>query len=153
MNNTLADVSRTRKKKEIDDNSDTYDTIDWLVKNVPNNNGKVGIFGTSYPGFYSTMALPNAHPALKAVSPQAPVTNWFIGDDFHHNGAFFLMDAFSFYSNFGRPRPEPTRKRPSSFEFNNSDNYDFYKDIGPIKNVQRDYFGDSIQFWSEGLWS
>jgi putative CocE/NonD family hydrolase len=138
-----------KKKKEIDDNSDTYDTIDWLVKNVPNNNGKVGIFGTSYPGFYSTMALPDAHPALKAVSPQAPVTNWFIGDDFHHNGAFFLMDAFSFYSNFGRPRPEPTRNSPSSFKFNNSDNYDFYKDIGPIKNVQRDYFGDSIQFWSD----
>ena len=138
-----------KKKKEIDDNSDTFDTIDWLVKNVPNNNGKVGIFGTSYPGFYSTMALPEAHPALKAVSPQAPVTNWFIGDDFHHNGAFFLMDAFSFYSNFGRPRPEPTRERPSSFEFNNSDNYDFYKDIGPIKNVQRDYFGDTIQFWSD----
>ena len=70
-----------KKKKEFDDNSDTYDTIDWLVKNVANNNGKVGIFGTSYPGFYSTMALPDAHPALKALSPQAPVTNWFIDDD------------------------------------------------------------------------
>jgi putative CocE/NonD family hydrolase len=81
---------------QTDDNSDTYDAIDWLVNNIENNNGRVGIFGISYPGFYSTMSLPEAHPALKAVSPQAPVTDWFIGDDFHHNGAFFLMDAFRF---------------------------------------------------------
>ncbi len=138
-----------KKKKEFDENSDTYDTIDWLVTNVANNNGKVGVFGVSYPGFYSTMSLPNAHPALKAVSPQAPVTDWFIGDDFHHNGAFFLMDAFSFYSTFGLPRPEPTRAEPESFAFKNSDNYDFYKDIGPLRNVQREFFGDSIQFWSD----
>ncbi|MGI9549674.1 MAG: CocE/NonD family hydrolase, partial [Aurantibacter sp.] len=138
-----------KKKKEIDENSDTYDTIDWLVKNVPNNNGRVGIFGISYPGFYSTMALPNAHPALKAASPQAPVGNWFIGDDWHHNGAFFLMDAFSFYSTIGRPRPEPTRQWPTPFEFNNDDNYDFFLDLGPIKNVQQKYFGDTIQFWSD----
>lgn len=138
-----------KKKKEIDENSDTYDTIDWLIKNVDNNNGNVGIFGISYPGFYSTMALPNAHPALKAASPQAPVTNWFLGDDWHHNGAFLFMDAFSFYSSIGRPRPEPTREWPSSFEFKSHDNYDFYKDIGPIKNVERDYFGDTIQFWPD----
>jgi putative CocE/NonD family hydrolase len=138
-----------KKRKEIDENSDTYDTIDWLVKNVPNNNGNVGIFGISYPGFYSTMALPNAHPALKAASPQAPVTNWFIGDDWHHNGAFFLMDAFSFYSSVGQLRKEPTRKGPAPFDFKNKDNYDFYRDIGPLKNVAQKYFGDSIQFWSD----
>ena len=138
-----------KKGKQIDENSDTYDTIDWLVKNVENNNGNVGILGISYPGFYSTMALPEAHPALKAASPQAPVTDWFIGDDWHHNGAFLLMDAFSFYSTIGRPRPEPTRKWPTEFKLKNSDNYDFYKDIGPLKNVQRNYFGDSIQFWSD----
>ncbi|MEJ7681947.1 MAG: CocE/NonD family hydrolase [Segetibacter sp.] len=78
-----------KTKKDIDESSDTYDTIDWLVKNLDNNNGNVGVFGISYPGFYSTMAAASNHPALKAVSPQAPVTNWFIGDDFHHNGAFF----------------------------------------------------------------
>ena len=87
-----------KKDKEIDEASDTYDAIDWLVKNIPDNNGNVGVFGISYPGFYSTMAAASNHPALKAVSPQAPVTNWFIGDDFHHNGAFFQMDAFDFYS-------------------------------------------------------
>jgi len=95
------------------------------------------------------MALPQAHPALKAASPQAPVCNWFLGDDWHHNGAFLLMDAFSFYSTIGRPRPEPTREWPSDMEFNNQDNYDFFKDLGPIKNVQTNYFGDSIQFWSD----
>jgi len=138
-----------KKKKEIDENSDTYDTIDWLIGNVNNNNGKVGIFGISYPGFYSTMALPQAHPALKAASPQAPVGNWFIGDDWHHNGAFLLMDAFSFYSSVGRPRPKPTREFPSNLDFGNPDNYDFFMDLGPIKNVQKKYFGDTIQFWSD----
>ena len=92
-----------KKGKQTDESSDTYDTIDWLVKNLPNNNGRVGILGISYPGFYSTASLPNAHPALKAVSPQAPVTDWFIGDDFHHNGALFQMDAFAFITSFGGP--------------------------------------------------
>lgn len=138
-----------KKKDETDENSDTFDTIDWLIKNVANNNGRVGIFGISYPGFYSTISLPHSHPALKAVSPQAPVINWFGGDDWHHNGAFFLLDAFSFYANFGRPRPQPTRTSPPPFEYNNEDNYDLFKDIGPIKNIQKFIFGDSIQFWSE----
>ena len=135
--------------EDIDESSDTWDTIDWLVKNVPHNNGRVGIFGVSYPGFYSTMSIPDAHPALKAVSPQAPVTNWFIGDDFHHNGAFFLMDAFSFYSSFGRPRPEPTRRGASGFQWPNRDAYDFFLRLGPIRNVEAKFFGDSIKFWSE----
>jgi putative CocE/NonD family hydrolase len=134
---------------DIDENSDTWDTIDWLVKNVPHNNGRVGVFGISYPGFYATMSLPDAHPALKAVSPQAPVTNWFIGDDFHHNGAFFLLDAFSFYSSIGQPRPEPTRRGPRPFQWPNQDNYEFFLELGPIKNVVTKYFGDSIAFWPE----
>jgi putative CocE/NonD family hydrolase len=135
--------------EEIDESSDTWDTIEWLVNNVPHNNGRVGIFGVSYPGFYSTMSLPDAHEALKAVSPQAPVTNWFLGDDFHHNGAFFLMDAFSFYSSFGRPRPEPTRRGLSGYQFPNQDAYDFYLELGPIRNIEANIFGDSIRFWSE----
>jgi hypothetical protein len=134
---------------EFDEASDTWDTIDWLVKNVPHNNGSVGVFGVSYPGFYSTMSLLDAHPALKAVSPQAPVTNWFIGDDFHHNGAFFLMDAFSFYSSFGRPRPEPTRRGQGGFQWPNRDAYEFFLELGPIRNVEAKFFGDSIKFWSE----
>ena len=135
--------------QDIDESTDTWDTIDWLVNNVPLNNGRVGVLGVSYPGFYSTVALPGAHPALKAVSPQAPVTNWFIGDDFHHNGAFFLLDAFSFYSSFGRPRPEPTRRGHGQFQWPNQDAYQFFLDLGPIRNIEAQFFGDSIKFWSE----
>ena len=76
--------------KDVDESSDTWDTIEWLVKKLPWDNGKVGIWGISYPGFYAAMAAIDAHPALVAVSPQAPIADWFVGDDFHHNGAFFL---------------------------------------------------------------
>jgi putative CocE/NonD family hydrolase len=138
-----------RSDSDIDESSDTWDTIDWLVKNVPHNNGRVATMGVSYPGFYATMSLPDAHPALRAVSPQAPVTDWFIGDDWHHNGAFFLMDAFSFYSSIGRPRPEPTRQSPRPFQWPNRDNYEFFLELGPIKNIETQFFGDSIQFWPE----
>ncbi|HWB25309.1 MAG TPA: CocE/NonD family hydrolase [Chitinophagaceae bacterium] len=137
-----------KKGNEIDEASDTYDAIDWLVKNIPNNNGNVGVFGISYPGFYSTMAAASNHPALKAVSPQAPVTNWFIGDDFHHNGAFFQMDAFSFYSSFGKPRPQPTTVGPTSFDYYTHDNYKFYLETGTLKNLTQ-LLGDSIAFWKE----
>ncbi len=134
--------------KEIDEASDTYDVIDWLVKNMPNNNGNVGVFGISYPGFYSTMAAASAHAALKAVSPQAPVTNWFIGDDFHHNGAFFQMDGFSFYSSFGKPRPKPTTVAPAEFEYYTHDNYKFFLETGALKNLTK-LMGDSIAFWKD----
>ncbi|MDP9230139.1 MAG: CocE/NonD family hydrolase, partial [Bacteroidota bacterium] len=138
----------SKKENEIDEASDTYDAIDWLVKNIPNNNGKVGVFGISYPGFYSTMAAASNHPALKAVSPQAPVTNWFIGDDFHHNGVFFLMDAFAFYSSFGQPRPYPKKESNKEFEYYTHDNYKFYLEKGSLKNITK-LLGDSIAFWKE----
>ena len=142
-------IDNKKSKKDIDESSDTYDTIDWLVKNLPNNNGKVGIEGISYPGFYSTASLPNAHPALKAVSPQAPVTDWFIGDDFHHNGVLFEMDAFAFISSFGVPRPKPLL--PADFKtavkYKESDNYKFYLNLGALPNIKKNYFGDSVKFW------
>jgi putative CocE/NonD family hydrolase len=137
-----------KTNKDVDEASDTYDAIDWLVKNIPNNNGKVGVFGISYPGFYSTMAAASNHPALKAVSPQAPVTNWFIGDDFHHNGAFFQMDGFAFYSSFGKPRPHPTTIGPTGFNYYTHDNYKFYLEAGSLKNLAK-LMGDSIAFWKE----
>ena len=84
----------SKKANEIDEASDTYDAIEWLVKNVPHNNGRVGAFGISYPGFYSTMAALSGHPALVAVSPQAPVTDWFMGDDFHHSEVLALKRIF-----------------------------------------------------------
>ncbi|HMU46039.1 MAG TPA: CocE/NonD family hydrolase [Chitinophagaceae bacterium] len=140
--------NKDKKGNEIDEASDTYDAIDWLVKNIPNNNGNVGVFGISYPGFYSTMAAASGHPALKAVSPQAPVTDWFMGDDFHHNGAFFQMDGFSFYSSFGKPRPKPTTEGPDGFNFTIRDNYKFYLQAGTLKKLAQ-LIGDSIKFWHQ----
>jgi uncharacterized protein len=140
--------NKNKKGVEIDEASDTYDALDWLVKNVENNNGNVGILGTSYPGFYSTEAALSGHPALKAVSPQAPVTDWFIGDDFHHNGAFFAMDGFGFYSTFGKPHPKPTQGYGQGFTTTVKDNYKFYLEQGTPKNLAK-IIGDSIKFWHQ----
>ena len=137
-----------KTNQEIDEASDTYDAIEWLVKNIPHNNEKVGVFGISYPGFYSSMAALSGHPALKAVSPQAPVTDWFQGDDFHHNGAFFLLDAFNFYTGFGVPRPRPLMSYRGGYNVQTQDNYDFYLKTGSLKNFAT-LMGDSIRFWKD----
>ncbi|MCB9344064.1 MAG: CocE/NonD family hydrolase [Lewinellaceae bacterium] len=150
-------LPRDKKKKSgkqdpnaIDEATDTYDTVDWLLKQVSNNNGNVGVYGISYPGFYSTMAILADHPAIKAVSPQAPVTDWFIGDDFHHNGAFMMMDAFSFYSGFGKVRPKPTMDgQPGFSDWQTSDNYDFYLKVGALPNFGEKYGMKDIPFWNE----
>jgi uncharacterized protein len=142
---------KSKKPLDIDESTDAYDAIDWLVKNVPGNNGRVGILGTSYPGFYAGMAAASGHPALKAVSPQAPVTDWFIGDDFHHNGAFFYMDGFDFYvaGGFGRPHPRPLKiETPMPDPYNSKDNYQFYLSQGADKNLLK-LTGDSIAFFRE----
>ncbi len=140
--------SPTKKGKEFDEASDTYDAIDWMINNIPGNNKRVGVFGISYPGFYSTMAALSGHPALKAVSPQAPVTDWFIGDDFHHNGALMVMDAFNFYSGFGITRPKPTMVGKPGFSIPSQDNYDFFLKTGAVKNFSK-IMGDSIAFWND----
>jgi putative CocE/NonD family hydrolase len=137
-----------KKGKETDESSDTYDTIDWLIANVSGNNGKVGVTGISYPGFYATMASLSGHPALKAVSPQAPVTDWFSGDDFHHNGALMVLDAFGFYSGFGKPRPAPTKVGPTGFDFKGQDGYSFFLEHGTLPELKK-LMGDSIQFWKD----
>lgn len=138
-----------KKGKEIDEASDTYDAIDWMVKNIPGNNGNVGVKGISYPGFYSTEAALSGHPALKAVSPQAPVTDWFAGDDFHHNGAMFAMDAYEFYVGFGfgRPRPEPTTAWPRRANPFTPNKYDFYYKMGALPNLTAIANRDSVWFW------
>jgi putative CocE/NonD family hydrolase len=141
-------IENKKTNKDVDEASDTYDAIDWMLKKIPNNNGNVGVFGVSYPGFYSTMAALSGHPALKAVSPQAPVTEWFLGDDFHHNGAFMLMDAFHFYYSFGRPHPRPTMEGAKGYEFPTDDNYKFYLETGAIKNFSK-IMGDSVKFWTD----
>jgi len=140
--------------RDVDESTDAYDTIDWLVKNVPGNNGKVGIWGTSYPGFYAAMASIDAHPALKAVSPQAPIADWFIGDDFRHNGALFLPHAFRFFTFFGRPWNEPGKMSPAPavlFNQGTPDGYDFFLGIGPLCNLDPAMFGTQADFWKKLL--
>ena len=142
---------KDKKPGDTDESTDAFDTIDWLVKNLKGNNGKVGVFGTSYPGFYAGMAAASGHPALVAVSPQAPVTDWFRGDDFHHNGAFFYMDAFDFYvaGGFGRPHPVPvSHELPMPDPYYSKDNYQFYLSQGADKNLLK-FTGDSIPFFRE----
>jgi len=148
---TFIDVPPFHEKPtgtDIDESTDTYDTIDWLLKNVPDNNGRVGQYGISYLGYYSTMGILSAHPALKAVSPQAPVTDWFRGDDWHHNGAFFLNDGFDFISGFGVPRPVPTDRRDPGVSRTKPDDYEFFlHQVGPLPNVNERFFHHQIPFW------
>src|SRR5438552_5388359 len=127
--------------KQIDETSDTYDTVDWLVKNLPNNNGRVGVYGISYPGFYTSMAGIDNHPAVKAISPQAPVSDWFHGDDMHHNGALFLAQNYAFFTGFGQPRPTPTSNFDylKRFDFGTQDGYKFYLEMGGLKNSSETY--------------
>ena len=138
-----------KKANDIDESTDTYDTIEWLVKHVANNNGKVGMWGISYPGFYTAAGMIDAHPALKAVSPQAPVTDWFVGDDWHHNGALFLPHMFNFMARFDRPRPEPTKKFTATFDHDTPDGYDFFLKLGPLTEAGKKYFKGEAAFFDE----
>lgn len=142
-----------KSKKQVDESTDTYDTVDWLLKNIKNNNGNVGIYGISYPGFYATACLPSLHPAVKAVSPQAPVTDEFEGDDVYHNGAFFLMDNFCFMDYFGKTRKGPVEDYESGvFNYHAKDAYSFFNNLGPLKNTQSsEYFNNSCKIWNEYL--
>jgi putative CocE/NonD family hydrolase len=140
--------------KQIDETSDTYDTVDWLIKNLRNNNGRVGVWGISYPGFYSSMAAIDNHPAVKAVSPQAPVSDWYHGDDMHHNGALFLAQNYSFFTNFGQPRPMPTATGDNlkKFNFGTQDGYNFYLKMGGLGNsgdIYQKQLDTRIKFWDQ----
>ncbi|MGO8677128.1 MAG: CocE/NonD family hydrolase [Limisphaerales bacterium] len=137
--------------KEADESSDTWDTIDWLVKNVPGNNGKVGLFGISYPGFYTSMGMIDSHPALKAASPQAPIADWFMGDDLHHNGAFFLTQNFGFFYRFGQPVRDPLHEDAAGFQFPTPDGYDFFLRMGALTNSDTLYFKGERPAWTEFL--
>ena len=136
-----------RSAQEVDESTDTYDTIDWLVKNIPNNNGRVGTWGISYPGFYVAAGMIDAHPAHKAASPQAPVTDLYMGDDAYHNGALMLAANFSFYL-FFKPHPEPTlpedvRRSP----FKGPDGYDNYLRGGTLAQLTDRYYKDINPYW------
>src|SRR5579864_655716 len=122
---------------DVDESTDTWDSIDWLVKHVPNNNGRVGMWGISYPGFYAAAGMIDAHPALKAVSPQAPVGDWYF-DDFLHNGAFFLAHAYRWLGNNDQARPKPTGEKPPPVNYPTLDGYKLFLDAGRMENVSRE---------------
>ena len=135
-----------KSEKGTDESTDTYDTVDYLVKHVADNNGAVGLWGISYPGFYAGAGAIDSHPNLKAVSPQAPVSDWFLGDDVHHNGAFFIQDNFNFSSGFDVPRGG---QRPQ-FTKSGSE-YDFFLKAGGGAGLEAAYYKGLIPYWNELL--
>lgn len=140
-----------KSKADVDESSDTYDTIEWLLKNVPNHNGRVGMWGISYPGFYAAAGSIDSHPALKAVSPQAPVTDLYLNDDSYHGGAFMLAANFGFLSGF-KPQVGPTAppKVRVPFDYETKDGYEFFLKLGPIGNATR-LLGADHAYWNESI--
>ena len=147
---------------DSDESTDSYDTIDWLVKNIPNNNGRVGTWGISYPGFFSAFTLINSHPALKAASPQAPMADVGDGDDAYHNGAFFLAENFDFF-NFFRPKTDAPATNlvanaigalttaTQRFSMGTPDEYDFFLRLGTLADAEDKYFKHQNEFWTESV--
>ncbi len=141
-----------KDKKDIDESSDTYDTIDWMVKNIKGNNGKVGMYGISYPGHYTAAGMIDAHPALKASSPQAPIADFFF-DDFHHQGAYLesytaAFAVFGYQKDSLTRKPWYTDKLMRLYDNPAPDAYDFFLRMGPIKNITKKYHGDNF-FWKQ----
>ncbi len=130
-------IADKRGPNDVDESSDTYDTIEWVLKNIANHNGKVGLYGTSYRGWLAAAGMIDAHPALKAVSPQAPVGDTFVGDDWHHNGALFLNHTFFYMHNTAPPRPD----------YGTPDGYDFFLRLGPLSNINARYYHGEVPYW------
>jgi uncharacterized protein len=140
-------IDNKKSNRDVDDASDLYDTIDWLLKNVPNNNGNAGIWGISYPGFYTSASIIDSHPALKAASPQAPMTDLFMGDDSYHGGAFMLAANFDFYVWFkAHEKPQLPEKGYVPFDYGTQNGYDFYLNVGPTGNLSKYLEGKSALF-------
>jgi putative CocE/NonD family hydrolase len=127
----------------IDESSDTYDTIEWLLRNVPHNSGRVGMLGVSYPGWLTVMAMLDPHPALKAVSPQASPADMFLGDDFHHNGAFRLSYGFEYAAAM------ESGKEINPYKFDAPDLYDWYLKLGSLGHVNERYLGRKVPTWND----
>src|SRR5687768_14719693 len=138
-----------RTPKDVDESSDTYDTIDWLLKNVRPNNGRVGMWGISYPGWQTVMGMMDPHPALKAASPQASPSDMFIGDDFHHNGAFRLAYAFSWLAGNARTRTGQTTASSGGFDYGTPDGYRFFMEAGVPGRIDSLYFRGEVPAWND----
>src|SRR6202166_721343 len=153
---TFSDIPAHKTKfsseHDTDDSTDTYDTIEWLIKHVPNHNGRVGAWGISYDGYFAPYTLMNPHPALKAVSPQAPMGDVGNGDDAYHNGAFHLAGNFGFYVSF-KPRGVEPERPPQTvpFDFGTPDQYDFYLKMGPLSNANEKYLKNQNSYWNDLL--
>jgi uncharacterized protein len=144
-------IDNKKSNKDVDESSDTYDTVDWLIKNTKNN-GRVGIWGISYPGFYASASLPDAHPAIKAVSPQAPVTDEFIGDDCNHNGAFYLLDNFDFYNYFDGKRSENGEEYEPVFTAKRKNAYPFFLDMKTMQGANGpSFYNKKGIIWQQSL--
>jgi len=129
--------------KSTDESTDTFDAVDYLIHHVPDSNGKVGLWGISYPGFYAGAGGIDSHPALAAISPQAPVSNWFLGDDVHHNGALCLQDTFNFFAFFGHQGPATPLNKGTEGE------YAFFLKTGALPNFDQNYLKGSVPFWND----
>jgi putative CocE/NonD family hydrolase len=139
-----------RNKKDINDvdnSTDTYDTVEWLLKNLRNHNGRVGLWGISYPGFYVSSGIIDTHPAIKCASPQAPVANWFACDDMHHNGTFTLSAGFNFFEVMGPVRTGLTKQFPDDNIYPVNDGYNFFLNSGPLNKMDEKYFNTEVPFW------
>lgn len=145
----LAAAKKKPKEALIDEATDTYDAVDWLVKNIPNNNSRVGFWGISYPGFYASMAALDAHPAVKAVSPQAPVADWWTGDDFRRRGVFLTQHAFNFFNWFGQERESVYTQSAKPFKHPTPDGYKFFLEAGSSKSLGDSYLKKPVPFWQQ----
>jgi len=142
-------IDDKKSKQDVDDSTDLYDTIEWLLKNIPNNNGNAGIWGISYPGFYTSASMIDSHPALKAASPQAPMTDLFMGDDSYHGGAFMMDSNFDFYEFFlPQHAPQLPRKNEEEFDFGTKDGYEFFLKMGPLAQSAQ-FFKGHDQLWND----
>src|SRR6185503_14916071 len=143
MQRPARSTAQRRDAKAIDEATDAYDTIEWVTRNVPNNNGRVGMIGVSYDGWTTAMALTDPHPALRAASPQASPSDMWLGDDFHHNGAFRLSYGFEYAAMM------ETTKESSQFAFDRYDTYDWYLALGALSNVNAKYLHGKIPTWND----
>ena len=143
-------VPYVRGAKAPNESTDTWDTIDWLVKNIPNNNGRVGQWGISWAGWEVSMGMIDAHPALKASSPQAPPQDQFFGDDYHSGGAYQLMYGFNWMSTNARARTAPSERPVERFDYGTPDGYQFFLDLGAAANAQK-YFADTVPTWNDHM--
>lgn len=136
---------------DVDESSDAYDTVEWLLKNVPNHNGKVGVWGISYAGFTAAMAAISAHPAVLAVSPQAPMADLYMGDDGLHNGALYLAHYVNYAYKMGQGRTGPTTDPLPLLRYPTPDGYSYFLRIGPLKNITAEIFGGVNAVWKEAM--